>query len=124
MLLAISSRAENALQLFSILLLFIFVLVITYITTRWIAKIQKGQLGRSLSNIEVIETQSIGNNKFIQIVRTGEKYLVIAVGKDEVTFLSELSKDEINFSDNESGPAMSFQAVFDKVKNLNSKKED
>ena len=124
MLLTISNRADSALQLVSVLLLFIFVLAITYFTTRWIARIQRGQMGNAFSNIEIVETQKIANNKYIQIVRTADKYLVLAIGKDEVTYLTELDKDAINFSEDSVIPAVNFQAVFDRIKNLNNKKED
>ena len=38
MLLAITSRTDSYLQFLTVLLLFVFVLVITYFTTRWIAR--------------------------------------------------------------------------------------
>ena len=42
-------------------------------------------------NIEVVESYRIAPSKFIAIVRTGSKYLVIGVGKDEISKLSEQS---------------------------------
>lgn len=74
-------------------------------------------------NLEVIETQRISNNKYVQIVRAGNKYLVIAFGKDEVSFLTEISQDELIIkTEEESTP--SFASVLEKVKNINKKKED
>ena len=53
MLLAITSRTDSYLQFLTVLLLFVFVLVITYFTTRWIARYQK--VKSNADNLEVIE---------------------------------------------------------------------
>ena len=92
-LLTVSGKTDSYVQFITILILFVFVLGITYFVTRWIAKIQKDNIG--VGNLEVVETCRITQNKFIQIVRTGEKYLVIAVGKDEIHMLAEVSKEEL-----------------------------
>ena len=85
---------SSFIQLVGVLLIFLFVLFITYIVTRWLAGYQKGQMtGR---NIEVVETARIANNKFIQIIKTGDVYLVIAVGKDEVSLLTQLTAEQIS----------------------------
>lgn len=105
-----------------VLLLFVFVLVITWFTTRWISKVQRGQMSGG-DNLEIIETQKISNNKYLQIVRAGDKYLVIAIGKDEVSFLSEVSKDELIIkTEEESAP--SFASVLEKIRNKDKKKEE
>lgn len=78
-------------QFITVLLIFVIVLGITALTTRWIANYQKQQ--NVNENIEVIETTRIANNKYIQIIRAGEKYMVIAVCKETVTMLCEIQKD-------------------------------
>ena len=93
MLLTGTGRTDSYLQFLTVLILFVFVQRITWVTTRWIANYQKG---RALSgNLEVVETLRITGNKFLQIVRAGKKYLVIAVGKDEIHMLTELTEDEV-----------------------------
>ena len=93
-LLSASGSVQSAFQLIGVLLIFVFVLVITYFTTRFIAGYQKVQSqGR---NLKVVETLRLVNNKYLQIVKAGEKYLVIAIGKDEVRLLATLSEDELN----------------------------
>ena len=37
-----------------------------------------------------------GNNKFIAIVKAGEVYLVVAVGKDDVTLLTQLTEEQLS----------------------------
>ena len=75
MLLTISDRTSSYVQFMVVLLLFVFVLVLTYITTRWIAGYQKGRV--SGGNIEVLEVYKVSANTYIQIVHIGNKYLAI-----------------------------------------------
>lgn len=89
----ISSKWESFFQLIGILLIFLFVLVITYFTTRWIAQYQQGMVKNK--NIQVVETFRVSNNKFIQIVQVGKKYLVISVCKDVINILTELREEEL-----------------------------
>ena len=92
MLLAgVSSGVESFVQLLGILVVFILVLVLTYFTTKWIASYQKGHSYNK--NLQVIETLKLTTNKYIQIIEAGDIYLVVAIGKDEVTFLKQLTKD-------------------------------
>lgn len=84
---------DNLLQFMEVILIFIFVLAVTYFVTRWIAKYQK--ISTVNNNLKIIETCRIANNKYLQIVKAGEKYLVIAVSKDSVTMLTEIDKEQI-----------------------------
>ena len=89
----ILSSLDSFVQLITVLVIFIFVLIITYFTTRWMAGIQKG---RSFNkNLRIIETISARNTKLISIVQAGEKYLVVSIGKDEVHYLTELKQEEL-----------------------------
>ena len=78
-------------------------------------------------NLHIIETIHVGNNKIVEIVQAGTKYLVIAVGKDEVHLLTELSEaelTEIPVSDSSSMLSSdSFQDIFNKVKEKFPKKQ-
>ena len=80
-------------QFITVLLIFVVVLGITAVVTRWLASYQKQQSVNE--NIEIIETTRIVNNKYIQIIRAGEKYMVIAVCKDTVTMLGEIPEDSL-----------------------------
>ena len=80
-------------QFITVLLIFVVVLGITAVVTKWMASYQKQQSRNE--NIEVIETTRIANNKYIQIIRAGEKYMVIAVCKDTVTMLGEIPEDTL-----------------------------
>ena len=106
-------------QLISVLVIFVFVLVITYVTTRWMAGFQKSRSYNK--NLKIIETIAVGNNKLISIVAVGKKYIAVSVGKDDVHFLTEIKEDELkdlSFKDPQSmmqNPE-SFSAIMDKLK--------
>lgn len=118
MFLTTTSDMDTFLQLVTVLILFVIVLTITYFTTRWIANYEKGKLRNR--NIEVIETYKVMTNKYIQIVRTGDKYLVIALGKDDISMLAELEKDQILLEDTEVSNK-SFKEILEKAKNIKKK---
>lgn len=121
MLLAISSKTDSYLQFLTVLLLFVFVLLITFFTTRWIASYQKNKTnGR---NIEVIETTRIASNKYLQIIRVGNKHLLIGIGKDEIHLLTELSAEELVFMNENSMSFKDFADIFAKKLKEKEKKE-
>jgi len=91
--LAAGSKTGSISQLITVLLIFILVLAITALTTRFIGGYQKMQ-GRN-RNLEVIETVRVANNKYVQIVRTADKYIVIGIGKNEVSMLTEIDEDAL-----------------------------
>lgn len=122
MLLAGVGRTDSYLQFITVLILFVFVLGVTYVTTRWIANYQKG---RALAgNLEVIETMRITGNKYLQIVRAGNKYLVIAVGKDEIHMLAELSEEEVTVLRQQGTQTLDFKNILEKIRKQNAKEDD
>ncbi len=111
------SRLSSFAQLITLVVIFVFVLLLTYVSTRWMAKLQKNQ--HKCSNIQVMETFRISNTKYIQILKIGAKYIVIAVCKENVTFLTELKEEELNLEClTKNISEVSFQDVFQKVKGV------
>ncbi len=93
-------------QLITVLLVFVAVLGVTAFTTKWIADYQKKQ--NVASNLEVLDTIRLANNKWLQIVRVGDTYKVLAICKDTVTFLGEVPKEQLR-EVQETGEALSFK---------------
>ena len=122
MLLSVTTGMDGYIQFVTVLILFVFLLGITYLVTKWIANYQKGKT--IVGNLEVIETCRITSNKFVQIVRAGSKYLVIGLGKDEIHILSELSEEELDLQDSHEEKTASFRSIFDEVKRLKEKEKD
>ena len=114
------SSLDSVVQLFTVLLIFIFVLALTYFITRFAAGLQKQNM--ISPNVDIVETYRIAQNKYVQIIRVGEKYFSIVVCKDTVTLLGEMTKDDITIPDTKIGTTMSFQEILDKAKKLTHKK--
>ena len=114
MLLSMTMGLESVIQLITVLVIFIFVLAITWISTRYIAGIQKDKY--KTGNMELIETLRISNNKYMQIVRVGNRYYCMAVCKDTVTMLGEVRKEDMVFCENNVNVNMDFHKILEKVK--------
>lgn len=122
-MLTISERADSYVQFMTVLILFVLVLAITYFATRWMAGYQKGRVAGS--NMEVVESISLGSNKYLQIIRVGQKYLAVAICKDTVTMLTEISEQDLSLSDGSVSKTMGFKDILDKVQRRNIlEKED
>ena len=113
MISAVSESADSYIQFMTVLILFLFVLLVTYWGTKWMAGYQKGQTVRA--NMEILETMRLSNNKYVQIVRVGKKYLVVAICKDTVTMLTEIPEQDLILSDGSVSKTMGFKDILDKV---------
>ena len=114
---SMSSRIEAFAQLLTLLIIFIFVLAVTYYVTRFVGNYQKNKL--SGSNINILETMRIANNKYIQIVKIGSRVFAI-VAKDTVSYLCELDEDELIYKESSSGKMLinndNFKEILEKFK--------
>ena len=119
-----TSSLDSFVQLIGVLVIFVFVLLITYVATRWIAAYQKGHSFNR--NLKVIETLKVTQNKYIQIVEAGNEYLVIAIGKDEIRLLTKLTEEQLKEVPTEELPmsfsSESFKDILDKIKKRIPKK--
>lgn len=126
MVMLLSSAIHSLVQLIGALIIFAFVLGVTYLTTRWMGGFQKSRSNNK--NLHVIETISVGNNKYISIVEAGTVYLVVSVGKDEVHLLTRLTREQLkDFSfehQREKEKQESFAEIFGKFKDKLPKKQD
>lgn len=118
--LLLTGHSDSYAQLLAVLIIFVLVLGLTAFTTRWIANYQKQQNGNS--NIEVLDTARIANNKYIQIIRVGETYMVIAVCKDTVTMLGQVPREQLkNIS--EMQKSKNFRELFENAMKKDSGKD-
>lgn len=115
-----SNRFDSIVQLITVILIFIFVLAVTYLATKFTAGFQKGRMKNS--NMEIVDTFRIGQNKYIQIVRVGNKYYSMVVCKDTVTLLGEISEKELDLEELQLGTTMSFKEILEKAKITKQKK--
>ncbi len=119
-----ASSADSFVQLCTVLVLFAFVLCVTYFTTRFVGSIQNVQ-GKN-RNFELIEVFRLSNSVCLQLVRTGKRYFVIAVSKEQANVIAELNEDEfIKIRDNNDNAGEKFSQLFMKAKDrLLNKGED
>ena len=83
--------------------------LLAYWTIRMMAYNKRGG-GRGGKNLGVIEGISVGTTSTVQLIRAGEKYLVIGVTKEKVTLLVELDESEVNVPE-----ALNMPIPFEKV---------
>ena len=126
MMILLSNSLHSLIQLMGALIIFAFVLGITYLTTKWIGGFQKTRSNNK--NLHIVESVHVGNNKYISIVEAGTVYLVIAVGKDEVHLLAQLTKDQLSDwsfeHPQENKTQESFADILGKFKDQLPKKQD
>lgn len=108
---------EGIVQLIVAMLMFLFVIILCYAATKFIATYQKKIMSKG--NIEVVEVKRISNNKFLEIVKIGKEYLVLGVSKDNISMITKIEKEDLIFPENNNGD--SFNQIFERVKKIKSK---
>ena len=108
-------------QLLTMIAVFILVLVLAWLSARFIAGYQKTG-GFSGTNIEIVEAARLSQTQVAELLKIGDRYIAVAVGKDRVTKLGEWSADEMKLiiPEKRPGAVPDFKSV---LKNL-GKKED
>ena len=122
MLLSAKSSINAIAEFFTVLLIFLIILAITYFATRWIANFQKERINST--NIHVIETYKISNNKYLQIIQTGKTYFVIAICKDTVTYLTQIPEEELEIKPDEPIEPVNFKEILEKAKKITTFKKE
>jgi len=73
----------------------VIVAALAYFVTKKIAGAARGGLSKKGGNITIVESIPVGGYAMVQLVKAGEKYIVIGITREKVTFLTEIDKDEI-----------------------------
>ena len=81
------------------------------------------QKGTSTSkNIEIIDTCKISTNKYIQIVRIGDRHVALGITNDQITNLGDVNGDSLSLKMNDE-ETISFKDVLDKIKGEKKEKK-
>ena len=72
----------------------VFVCLLLYYVLKLMAGARGRQFRRASGNLQLIDSISVGMGTVIQIVKAGEKYIVISVTKERVTYLTEVERLE------------------------------
>ncbi|MCL2617576.1 MAG: flagellar biosynthetic protein FliO [Defluviitaleaceae bacterium] len=75
------------------MLVFAFVIGLAVLSTKWIAgaRYRRGAGG----NLHLIESIAVGQQTYLQLVRAGDKYIVIGVSRTGVSFVCEVAGEQV-----------------------------
>lgn len=104
---------DSFMQMIGLVFLLIIILVAAYFTSKFIAGIKLGQMKNS--NFTVIDSYHISPNKALQIIKVGNKYIVIAIGKDTVNYVTELDETEVFKKEFQTNEKLDFKQILDKL---------
>lgn len=107
-------------KLIFLVIIFIVILVLSYLVTKWYAN--SGLVKNKTNNIEIKESFQLAPGKTISIVRIGEKYVALALFKDNVVKLAELTEEELILNREVEISDSSFKDVFSNI--VKSRKKD
>lgn len=109
------NSSRGWLEMIGLVFILIIILLAAYYTSKLVGKLTLSQLKNS--NFQVIDTYRISPNKFLQIVKVANKYVVISVSKDNITMIAELEESEVFIREANIKENMSFKQIFEKIKN-------
>ncbi len=104
---------DSLLQLIGVSILFIFILIVTYYTTKFVGGVKQGITKNS--NFKVLETYKIAQNKYLQLIQIGTRYFVISIGKDDIRLLTELNENECKHQEDLKSQKSNFTEVFNLI---------
>lgn len=83
-------------KLLGLILLCAVIIIACYYTTKFVGKRSQGmQSPNGGRNIKSLETFRVAPNKFLQLIKCGDKYLLIGITKDRIKLLSEIDGDSL-----------------------------
>ena len=119
-LIAKYSTFAGIFKLIFLVIIFIVILVLSYLVTKWYAN--SSLVKNKTNNIEIKESFQLAPGKTISIVRIGEKYVALAQFKDNVVKLAELTEEELILNREVEISDSSFKDVFSNI--VKSRKKD
>lgn len=84
---------EEFISVAGAILMIVAIVVLAFYSTRWLGKRMAGS--SASKHLAVVDRISLGQDKFIAIVKVGEKKLLIGVSSGSVTNLGELSEEDL-----------------------------
>ena len=86
------------------LVLFVGILYLAYVTTKYIGK-RYSMSGRSSKSLKIIESLGLGKDSQLAVVKVGEKVLLLGITPQNVTLVKELEEDDLTLVDNDTDKA-------------------
>lgn len=102
---------------------FVFVLILSYYTTKLLGKKLTG--GTKNKFMKIIETLPLGMDRCLYLVRAGNKHFLFYSNKRELNMVSEIDIDEETEEASDSQePAFSFKTIFQDYSGLSKRSEN
>ena len=112
----VSNGFSAFINIFALLLIFVIVLIMAYFASKLIGKFQGNYLATK-SNIRLVESFRVGNNKYIVIIKIADQYYSLGVGKDEINLIDKVSGDSL--VKNQESPGLNFKEILSKINKKN-----
>ncbi len=110
---------KRIIEFIALLIIFAFILFITYYVTKFIGNIQKTQM--SNGNIQIIEARQIMGNKQLAIVKVADDYFLVSIGKDEINLIGNVDGTKLVI--NETQENQPFEKILENIKKIREKKK-
>ena len=108
----INTGSNSTWKLIGLVLLCALIIAACYFTTRFIGRKSQGvQNGPGGKNIRAIETFRVTQNKYLQLIRCGDKCVLIGVSKDNITVIAEIDPDSLLSAGKTTGGHKSFKEM-------------
>ena len=119
--LLLTGGASTIWNVIKLLVMLVFVLALAYITSKIIARYQSNAL-TGKSNIRVIESFRMLGDKYIAVVKIGENYYALGIGKTEITVIDKLDKDNLRLDIDKDGAPENAGSFKEVLANFSKKK--
>lgn len=96
------------------LLLVIGILILCYITTKRLGKLE---LGKSSATIRLLERVAVGQDKAVALVQAGDKFLLLGIASSQITLLTELDEEQVKKEVMPPAAPPDFRSVLELMKN-------
>ncbi len=82
-------------QFFLIIIMIVIIGLMAYLSFKLMSASRLGGKLGAMRNLQIIESIGVGVQSSVQIVRGGDKYYMLGVTKEHITFLTEVDKETL-----------------------------
>ncbi|ABY92964.1 hypothetical protein JCM16816_13920 [Thermoanaerobacter brockii subsp. lactiethylicus] len=114
-----SNGAEYVFQLIWYLIAFLLVIGVAFYITRFIGQ-STLRYTRS-TNLQVIDYIILGRDKGLYIVKVGDKFFLIGVSNNNITYLTEINKEDMKVPTNDKDFVTNLNISIERLKRLKNR---
>jgi flagellar protein FliO/FliZ len=115
----VSNGAEYVFQLIWYLIAFLLVIGVAFYITRFIGQ-STLRYTRS-TNLQVIDYIILGRDKGLYIVKVGDKFFLIGVSNNNITYLTEINKEDMKVPTNDKDFVTNLNISIERLKRLKNR---